>query len=73
MFAPLYTCPTHGETWHVQRVEEIDTERDDIYEFVVCEKCGHSVTPLLHDGHHVVHVLSDEDMFWEMQSESGDE
>ena len=68
MFAQIYICPIHGETWHIQQAEEIDTDNDEVYQFMACDKCGSEVKPLLHDGHQVVHPLTDEEMFFEMQS-----
>ena len=72
MFAQIYICLKHGETWHVEHIEEIDTEQDEVYQFVVCSKCGSEVKPLLHEGHNVVHVLTDDEIFWEMQSSEAD-
>lgn len=73
MFAPIFICPTHGETWHVEHAEEFDTEQDEIYQFIVCQKCGSEVKPLIHEGHHVCHMLTDEEMFYEIQSSGDDE
>ncbi len=73
MFAPIYICPKCGETWHVEQAEVFDTDQDEIYQFMVCQKCGSEVKPLLHDGHQVVHPLTDEEMFFEMQSGEDEE
>ncbi len=72
IFAPLYKCPNHGEVWHVETVEEIDTINDDVYYFEVCSQCGHAVTPITHEGAPVVHPLTNEEAFWEL-GESDDE
>jgi hypothetical protein len=66
MFALIYICPTHGETWHVERTETCDTENDEVYEFMVCSICGLEVKPLMRDGVQICHALTDEEMFWEM-------
>lgn len=68
MFAPIYICPEHGETWHAKIEEIIDTERDSVDEVRVCPKCFREVTPLLHEGQQVLHALTDEEMYWETMS-----
>lgn len=73
MFAPIYICPKHGETWHVEHAETIDTDHDEIYEYIVCDKCGSEVKPLLHEGHQVVHPLTDDEIFWELQTDEDEE
>ena len=69
MFAQIYICPTHGETWHVENAEIIDTVNDEVYPIVLCGKCHTEVRPLVHDSRPVYHALSHEDMFWEMYSD----
>ena len=73
LFAPMYTCPEHGDVWHVDSFEEIDTENDEVYERRLCSKCHCDVTPLLHDGHPVVHPLTDEEAYWETYDADDDE
>lgn len=73
MLAPIYICPEHGETWHAERADEIDTQNDDVYTFMVCPKCYREVRPLLQDGHQVFHAMTDEEIFWEMQAAEGEQ
>lgn len=73
IFAPLYQCPKCGEIWHVQTVEEIDTENDEIYLHTICDICHSDVTPVLWDGHPVVHPLTDEELYWESSSDDDEE
>lgn len=68
MFAQLYKCSKHGEVWHVQTVEEIDTVNDEVYPRSVCSDCHSDVTPILHDGHPTYHALTEEEMYWESSS-----
>lgn len=65
MFAQLYNCPTHGEVWHTEIAEEIDTENDEVYPHRVCSCCFSDVTEVLHNGMPCLHPLTEEEMFWE--------
>lgn len=62
IFAPLYRCPMHGETWHVQRVEEIDCENDEVYVFMACSRCYATCEPVMKDGLPVLHPLTDDEV-----------
>lgn len=73
IFAPIYVCPEHGETWHAQLVEDIDTENDDVFERRVCPDCPRDVAPLLHDGLQVMHPLTVEEVYWETYSEEDED
>lgn len=73
VLAPLYTCPQHGEVYHVQMVGECDPENDEVYEHPVCSYCGASVTPILHDGIPVCHPLTVEELYWDSYGEDEDE
>lgn len=72
IFAPLYLCPEHGETWHVQIIEDIDTESDSVEVRRVCDKCYRDVKPVLHEGNQVMHALTVEEAYWDNMS-FGDE
>jgi hypothetical protein len=65
MFAPIYKCTVHGETWHSQLVEDIDINNDEIYRYLTCPLCHREVKPVLHNGKQVVHILTEEEMYWE--------
>ncbi len=68
MFAQIYLCNCPGgETWEVESVQQIDHERDDVWEELVCSNCGsaHLKPKLGNDGRAVMHILSDEDVFWQ--------
>jgi hypothetical protein len=69
----MYVCSEHGETWHAELVEEIDTDHDEVYQFRKCPKCHHEVKPLLHDGHPVMHPLTQEEAYWESWSDDEEE
>lgn len=73
LFALIYVCPEHGETWHTEYVEDIDTEYDEVYSRVICGQCHHDVKPLMCDGHQVVHPLTDEEAYWETSSPFDDD
>lgn len=73
LFAQIYQCPEHGETWHVETATEVDSVNDEVYEHVLCSRCHRSVTPLLHDGVPVMHPLTDEEAYWEMGGDDDDE
>lgn len=73
VIAPLYRCPKCGEVWRVTHAEDIDTENDEIYEWLACSSCGSSVTAILHDGHPVCHPLTVEEMYWDNYGEDEDE
>ncbi len=74
MFAQIYKCPTHGDTWQPIQAEDIDTERDEVYRWMCCPVvgCHHSVEPVTHDGKPVMHVLTEDEMCWEMWSDPDD-
>lgn len=73
MIAPIYRCPSHGETWHVECSETCDTENDEVYEIMICSRCGREVSPIVHDGVPVCHILTDEEMFLEMCTDEDDD
>lgn len=75
MFAPIYFCPVHGETWHAAVVEIIDSQNDEVYEIRACPQvgCTHECRPLFHDGKQVLHPLTDEEMYWETMNWGDDE
>jgi hypothetical protein len=73
LFAPMYVCPEHGEIWHTDAIEEIDTEGDEVYERRLCTQCHRDVMPLLHDGHPVLHPLTDEEAYWDTYTGDDDE
>jgi len=66
-FAQIYVCSEHGETWHPEQVEEIDTQNDEVYHWMRCPvmDCHREVTPLMQDGKLVFHALTGEELFWE--------
>lgn len=72
MFAQIFTGCKCGETWHVEIVEDIDTERDEIYEYPVCTKCNQPVHPNMIDGHPCYHALTEEEAYWESYNPSDD-
>ena len=65
MFAQIYICPKHGEIWHTEIIEEIDTKNDEIYAHRVCSYCYSEITEKLYNGKPCLHALTDEEMFWE--------
>lgn len=69
IFAPVYVCPEHGETWHAEVMEEIDTDHDEVYQWRKCPKCHSEVKPLLRNGHPVMHPLTQEEAYWDSYSE----
>jgi uncharacterized protein with PIN domain len=73
LFAPIYVCPEHGETWHAESVEEIDSVNDEVYAWHKCPKCHREVKLLVHDGHPAMHPLTAEEAYWETWSEDNDE
>lgn len=67
MFAPIYEGCKCGETFKVTRHQIIDTERDDVWEELVCDVCGSSVIKeKMIDGKPCWHPLSDEEIQAEM-------
>lgn len=72
MFAPIFTCPKCGDTWHVRTVEIIDADRDEVFEDHQCDQCGSSVRPKVVDGLPVWHPLTEEEID-EMQMFSDEE
>jgi hypothetical protein len=68
LFAPMWNCKQHGDMWHIEEVEEIDTVNDDVYTLKLCPHCHQSVTPLYHDGLRVMHPLTDEQAYWEQMN-----
>lgn len=73
LFAPIYVCSEHGETWHAEVVEEIDTDHDEVYQWRKCPKCHVEVKPLLHDGYPVMHPLTNDEAYWESGVGFGDD
>lgn len=77
MFAPIYECSNCEckETWQFDIVQQIDTDRDDVWDEVVCRKCGNSnLTPKLdEDGKQWMHILSEEEHYWESYWNSEDD
>ena len=73
MFAQIFRCPKHGEVWHTEIAEDIDTENDDIYAYRVCSSCYSDVTEVRHEGSPVFHPLTDEEVFWEQEVGWGEE
>lgn len=67
MFAPLFECSEHGRVWRVFEHNEIDSDRDEIYEYECCEICYRAVTPVLVDGKPLLHALTDEEMEIELR------
>ena len=65
LFAAMYKCPEHGETWRTYHTEEIDDENDEVYEHRLCSVCHQDVTPILHDGVPILHPLTDEEAYWQ--------
>jgi len=68
MFAPIYTCPKCGDVWHVQIIEDINTEHDEIYRIPICENCNSEVFEKMEDGIPVLHALTPEEMDMELNS-----
>lgn len=68
LFAPMFHCKQHGDIWHIEEVEEIDTVNDEIYTLKLCPTCHQTVTPLYHEGARVMHPLTDEEVYWEQMS-----
>lgn len=69
MLAPIYICPKCGETWHIVQHEEVDCDRDEIYQFMICSICFSEVTPkITEQGHQVWHILTEEEMEEEMNT-----
>lgn len=68
MFAPIYEgCRCKDGTWKVTRHQIIDTERDDVWDELVCDVCGSSVIKeKMIDGKPCWHALSDEEIQAEM-------
>lgn len=63
MFAQIYEGCKCGETYKVTRHEIIDTERDNVWEELVCDVCGWSVIKEKKiDGKLCLHPLSDEEI-----------
>jgi hypothetical protein len=73
LFAPVYVCSEHGETWHVEFATEIDSVNDEVYEHHICSLCRRDVVPLLHDGHTVLHPLTNDEAYWETWSKEEDD
>jgi hypothetical protein len=73
MLASIFICPQHGETWHVESIEIIDTINDEVYPVMVCSLCGNEVRPLIVEGAQACHALTDEEMFWELGASDDDQ
>lgn len=58
----IYTGCKCGETWRVNAVEEIDIERDEIYQILYCEVCGsNNLTEKKENGIPCMHILTSEE------------
>lgn len=66
MFAQLFKCKVHGEIWNVEYTEIIDTDNDEVYSVALCPKCYREVLPIFDGGKPVCHVLTEEEMFFDM-------
>lgn len=71
MVAPIYRCYCkNGETWQVTEVIDVDTERDEVYNWFVCDLCGRPVIePKLVNGVQDHHALTDDEIFWMQEKE----
>ena len=65
-FAYIYDCPKCGEVIHIETVEHIDTEYDEVYEVRVCSTFYSEVRQKEVDGKPCLRPLTDEEMFWEL-------
>ena len=64
-FAYIYNCPNCGEIINVRINEEINIEKDKIYEFPVCSVCNHEVTQIKDNkGRPKFRPLTDEEIAW---------
>ncbi|MEM1339804.1 MAG: hypothetical protein AAGF96_18735 [Bacteroidota bacterium] len=77
MFTQIYECPgcECKETWQVAVIQQIDAERDDVWDQVVCRNCGSSdLKPKIdEEGNRIMHVLTEEEFFWETYLESDED
>lgn len=73
----VYICPVHGEVLEDEIVhgESIDSEHDEIYPYVLCDKggCMRDCTPKLHEGQQVWEQVSDERFDWWIMSHQGED
>ena len=62
----VYTCPNHGDVLedHIHKLEEIDTENDDVYVHYVHDECGMDVTPKMVDGAPCFETVDHERWLW---------
>jgi hypothetical protein len=67
MFAIIYEGCRCGESWRVRHFEDTDSDKDKVYERLICDICGQDVSQAKKspDGKTMVHVLTEE----EIQSE----
>lgn len=62
----VYDCPRCGKVLsdEITHGEDIDTERDKIYEYAKCNNCNSAVTPRLQDGMQCYEEVDDERARW---------
>lgn len=60
--AQIYTGCKCGETWRVTPQQIIDTERDDVETYLVCDVCGGTVwEEKKENGLNCMHALTEEE------------
>lgn len=73
----IYICPVHGEVLEdqVERVEEIDSEHDEIYPHYLhtANACYHDCTPKLSNGQQCWEQVSDERFRWWLEANQDEE
>ncbi len=63
-FAPIYDCPSCGEVWRVNVLNEADLDRQLPPGTVLCADCGNPVGNEKKDssGRKIVHSLTDDEL-----------
>ena len=68
MLATIYECRNCGDVWqNIERVPIIDTDNDEVFDVLLCLKCGSEVTEKVNEnGIPCWHALTEEEIKDEM-------